>query len=75
MVATKEGMLQGFGRIVSDLGSRLRSQAVLTETEQLVLENRVMMLQCEYHLWAHRPITIIRHDEDEAIVRGPGGLT
>ena len=62
MTPTKEGTLRGFGRVVGDMQSLLRSRAVLTETEQLFLENRLMLLQCEYLLWTQRAINIIRHE-------------
>jgi hypothetical protein len=58
MRSTKQRLLKDFGQIVTHLQSLFRSRQSLTENEQLYIENRLMILQLEYSLWAKRPIKI-----------------
>jgi hypothetical protein len=59
MAKTKDKLLKGFGKMVADLQLLFRSRPSLSENEQLFIENRLMILQWEYHLWAGRSIKIL----------------
>ena len=59
MASEKQNLLKRFGQIVTDIQLLLRARPLLTDNEQLFLENRLMILQLEYNLWANRPIKVL----------------
>lgn len=53
MPTRRNQILKEFDDAVAGLRSLLRSRQLLTDSEQLFIENRLMILQIEYRLWAN----------------------
>ena len=54
MTSTRNQLLKDFDKCCVGLVSLLQARQYLTVNQQLFIENRLMMLQMEYHLWAAR---------------------
>ena len=52
MVPDTEKMLKRLDESVQELCVFFRTHQSLTESEQLFIENRLMILQIEYNIWA-----------------------
>ena len=54
MTPTRSQLLKNFDKCCVGLVSLLQARQCLTVNQQLFIENRLMMLQMEYRLWAGR---------------------
>ena len=52
IMTQKDKLLVSFGELVADLQSFFQTCHPLTESEQLFIENRLLLLQIEYTKWS-----------------------